>query len=149
MSLLDCCLAIVEPGYEAPRARAPYEETMPLVRPAHDLCKTCGQDERRPGRAECAWCIAQSPAAIVERLRENESARERYHEARERERWRVSKLAQRETAAAEKKAAMTPTEAKRYDDEREKRRVGALRAKGKTCACGRALPCSRRMCRDG
>jgi hypothetical protein len=138
VTLLDCCLAIVEPGYEAPRARASYEETMPRVKPAYDLCKTCGQDERKPGRAECAWCLAQSPAAVVERLRANESARER---------WRLKSQAAREAAAAEKKAAMTPDESKRYDDEREKRRVGALRAQCKTCACGRALPCSRRMCR--
>lgn len=146
MTLLDCCLAIVEPGYEAPRARAPIEETMPLVRPAHVLCKTCKEDEVQNGRTECRWCIAKSPAAVVERLRANESARERYHEARERERSRVSKLAQREAAAAKKKAGMTPSEAKRYDDEREKRRAGALRAKT-TCACGRPAPCSRRICR--
>ena len=137
MTLLDCCLAIVEPGYEAPRARAPIEETMPLVRPAHVLCKTCKEDEVQNGRAECRWCIAKSPAAVVERLRANESARER---------WRLKSQASREAAAAEKKALMTPSEAKRYDDEREKRRAGALRAQ-KTCACGRPAPCSRRTCR--
>ena len=137
MSLLDCCLAIVEPGYEAPRARAPYEETIARVIPAHALCKTCGEDECKPGRAECQWCIAKSPAAVVERLRANESARER---------WRLKSQAAREAAAAKKKAGMTPSEAKRYDDEREKRRAGALRAKT-TCACGRPAPCSRRICR--
>ena len=78
MSLLDCCLAIVEPGYEAPRARAAYEDLQPPITTARDLCNTCEANDKDPGRSQCRRCINASTRGMMSRRRENERGKARH-----------------------------------------------------------------------
>lgn len=139
VSFLDDCLAIVEPGYEAPRAQKTFEATQPRITPAYDLCKTCGLDEKRTGRSECEDCIEKSESGAKERERRAAVCRDyRRQRSDARAAARLSMMAADEAAAhaakiAKQRASMWAR------DHRE--------AKKKTCACGRPLPCDRRMCR--
>jgi hypothetical protein len=136
--LLDC-LAIVEPGYEAPRAQVTFEASQPRVAVAHNLCKTCGVDEKRTGRSECEECIAASESGAKER----ENRRRACREAHQR------RVEHRASMAKPQRGAPMTAYARREDALMDAAVARWRETKSKTCACGRALPCSRRMCRDG
>jgi len=135
VSLLLDCLAIVEPGHEAPRAHVTFEASQPRVVPAYNLCSTCGLDEKHAARSECEECLKKSESWQRHMARRNRDAA----------------AANRRKRKAEREAKLaTLTEAERATVERERVasavRMARHRAK-KTCACGRPAPCSRRMCR--
>lgn len=58
MSLLEACIAIVEPGHHAPRATAAVDaDTIPTFKLS--TCTQCRTRECAPSRRVCTVCISR------------------------------------------------------------------------------------------